>query len=1282
MKAKARRVATSTSTRRPLVALGFAALLCCLALAAAGGAQASKSVYFFFGSGGTLGGQFNTTITLGGPGGVAVNQNGTGDANPGDLYVADRFNNRIERFSSTGTFISAWGFDVIQADKPGDLGTSVFEVCTVAADCKAGITSVVPQPGGELSQPQGLAVDQGSGNLYVTNQAFRRVEVFTATGSFVRAFGKDVIQTGKPGDLGVNVFEVCTAAADCQIGSATTPTSGGEFANAFNGHLAVAPAGAPNAGNVLVPDPANRRIQEFTPTGSFVRLFGWDVIPTGKPGDLGANVFEVCTSTVTGDCQAGQTTAPGNNPGQFATNTPTRLAIDSTGSIYAVEPTTNFRVQKFTLPSNVLTPQGAFAPAELSGTSSSGATQNNSTDVAVGPGDHVFVVKVFPTGTGAPPAAAQERRVLELDSTGTLLDTHMAGAAINSVNGLGLNTANGRLFVPSGTNTNQRVYVLADPPDSPPVVTSGEAGPGADFSLRTLEGTVNPEEFKVSDCHFEYGKTSEYGIRTACVPGANDLGEGTVPVAVSASTEPLAPNTTYHYRLFASNSALASEGEDRTFTTGPTPADNCANAERRAEQGIEAILLPDCMALEMVSPPKKDGQLAQEPALSASGERVLFKSTAALAGTPGVLSLLGDPYIASRGPSGWSTDHTTQPGIYRGWYTGAEALSFTPDLSEWLTIGGTATQFYLGAGQVFRGSLGGTHSALSPLFEPVGGGEQRDLSDVELRGASEDHSHLYFTPGPLGDTSSAYLPGDPGPSGTGAEHNTYLAKLDAKGEPSLELMARDRLGKAWGGNCGAHVGGVRNQGAISADGSRTYFTTRPGQPATEPCEGTANKLRILQRLESEQGPWIGEAISPECNRIEPEPCNPLDGDDVYQGASIDQSRLYLTTTRQLADSDLDTTADLYLHDASLPPGSRLIQVSAGEVAPGHPTVGAGAEAIEGTTKVSGDGSHAYFAAKGALTNDTSPRGLAPVAGQLNYYAWDRDSETLGFVGTLDAADSAAGAAAGAGGAYPVPLTGEDLAGEQIGGEGGVLLLLSKAPLSADDTDGAFRDAFRYDAASETIELISKPAAGAVGSASFDVAPRLGLAEIGTDFAEQVRWVSEDGQTVVLKTAEGLLPGDVNTTTDSYLWREGQATRLPGTTAANQNDQPVLSHDGSTVAFPSFKQLLPADGDAAKDIYAVRVEGGFEPPAAPPVCDALAEGACQGPVSGPPSAPASASEATFPGNPPPVVQPRRCPKGKRQVRRGQRVRCVARKNRRKASRQQRSRHANTDRRAGK
>src|SRR4029077_10338627 len=373
---------------------------------------------------------------------------------------------------------------------------------------------------------------------------------------------------------------------------------------------------------------------------------------------------------------------------------------------------------------------------------------------------------------------------------------------------------------------------------------------------------------EVGDCHFEYGPTSEYGLSTPCVPGASELGEGSADVAVSgeAEIEQLKPSTTYHYRLVATNPGGAGKGEDRTFTTDPAPPDSCPNAAFRDVQEFAVIMLPGCMALEMVSPPQKGNQSARNPMISYDGDRIRFQSVAALAETPGAFSVAGDPYVASRGSSGWTTASTSPPagpeGMFRsGWDPSPIARSFTPDFSRWFQLAATLPQFGAGIDQAFEGGLGGFFSPLSPLMIPANlGVDPREGVEQSLfQGASPDRSHLYFVPGPGINLLTAYLPGDPEPVGPGADHNTYVARRDSAGEPSLELLARDRQGRVWGGNCGARLGGIgrtsisvasngnRNQGAVSSDGSRVYFSTRPTQPAGGECDPAANKMRILER---------------------------------------------------------------------------------------------------------------------------------------------------------------------------------------------------------------------------------------------------------------------------------------------------------------------------------------------------------------------------------------------------------------------------------------------------
>ncbi len=107
-----RGVGGSRGSRLGSLVVGALVAGCALALVASP-AAATPGVFNFWGNttpNGTLGGLFNTA----GPRGVAVN------GASGDVYVADTGIHRVQRFSSSGAFIGAWGFDVAANGQPGN----------------------------------------------------------------------------------------------------------------------------------------------------------------------------------------------------------------------------------------------------------------------------------------------------------------------------------------------------------------------------------------------------------------------------------------------------------------------------------------------------------------------------------------------------------------------------------------------------------------------------------------------------------------------------------------------------------------------------------------------------------------------------------------------------------------------------------------------------------------------------------------------------------------------------------------------------------------------------------------------------------------------------------------------------------------------------------------------------------------------------------------------------------------------------------------------------------
>ena len=96
-----------------------------------------------FGTYGTGDGQFHL------PSGVDVDSDG-------NVYVADPFNDRVQKFSNDGTFITKWG-----SFGSGD---------------------------GQFKNPDGITVD-GDGNVYVVDSHVWNVQKFSSDGAFITKWG-------------------------------------------------------------------------------------------------------------------------------------------------------------------------------------------------------------------------------------------------------------------------------------------------------------------------------------------------------------------------------------------------------------------------------------------------------------------------------------------------------------------------------------------------------------------------------------------------------------------------------------------------------------------------------------------------------------------------------------------------------------------------------------------------------------------------------------------------------------------------------------------------------------------------------------------------------------------------------------------------------------------------------------------------------------------------------------------------------------------------------------
>ncbi len=133
---------------------GLLALTIGILLLAASPALASRGHIFGTPFGSRLGvgaGELNE------PQGVAVNEE------TGNVYVADKGNNRIDEFSSTGTFIRAWGYDVV-ASGPDNTGANGQQTVLVkASGGKFSLTLMTANGAGNLTSGSNTVTGLSSG---------------------------------------------------------------------------------------------------------------------------------------------------------------------------------------------------------------------------------------------------------------------------------------------------------------------------------------------------------------------------------------------------------------------------------------------------------------------------------------------------------------------------------------------------------------------------------------------------------------------------------------------------------------------------------------------------------------------------------------------------------------------------------------------------------------------------------------------------------------------------------------------------------------------------------------------------------------------------------------------------------------------------------------------------------------------------------------------------------------------------------------------------------------
>lgn len=493
---------------------------------------------------------------LSAPDGVAVDQT------TGDIYVVDTGNDRVEKFNSSGEYLlqfngsdalggpfespSAVAVDPTTEDVyVADSGHNVVDRFTstgvyISGSQLTGQPPSAPEPKA-FSNPDGLAVDPTSGDLYVADKENKLVDVFTAAGEWRSAF----------------------------------PTEKRPWSLAIDSH-----------GDVYVAESGEERVTEYTALGasvlrvfrSFQSVFGQvrtvgvdlqtdDAFLGSELEVEGADLYQIEEVNSSGELTVQRNFGAGviPNPGTASPG----IAVDSaSGTVYAVD-SANDVVDIFALV-HLPTPETG-GPSNVRGTIATvSGTVNPESDEA----EASYFFEYGPCGKNELRLCAESPYTFKTSEMLAGLGTEPLPASV-LLSGLKPETAyryrlvaknaSGEKAGNEHTLTTAAVVVT----DEPTNVQSTSA---------TLNGLLDPEE-TFTFYSFEYASNAEYDQNPENpYPHSSEFearSEGSLLAPVSASIgsehEPLEPGTTYHYRLLANSfeGYGVAHGQDKTFTTLP-----------------------------------------------------------------------------------------------------------------------------------------------------------------------------------------------------------------------------------------------------------------------------------------------------------------------------------------------------------------------------------------------------------------------------------------------------------------------------------------------------------------------------------------------------------------------------------------------------------------------------------------------------------------------------------------------------------------------------------------
>jgi hypothetical protein len=563
----------SAVRRRLFLITAFVCIAACATAALPGKATAAPPAFLTqFGNTGSAAGETTN------PRGVAT------DPTTGHVFVAEITNRRISEFTAWGQFVKAWGWGV--AD-----GSASLQTCT--ATCLPGIAGA---GAGQLSNGLGVAVGS-TGDVYVVDQANRRVQKFSPSGEFLLMFGGAVNKT-----TGENVCTKAQLEGGDVCGAGATGTGQGEFgAWRIGSFIAV-----DSSDTIYVGD--NNRIQEFSPAGAFeseIPLPGEGFVKS-LAVDSGGNLY-VVSEEIPGAVReldsSGATiaTLEGNVEGETVPGAPTALSVDAFGDVYVVNERTAEEPEVLEFdPSHKLI--ASFGRGEL--TASTGINVNSIGDVYVSnftlTNSFIRAYGPLPTKFGPPPTFPP-----------TIAAEYAAAVGVSSA------------------------------------VVKAEINPH--FFATTFYVQYGAADCEASAC-----------AEQPAAPGVSlgyerDAAVTTAGVLLGGLT----PDTTYHYRFVAVSAGGTIFGSDRTFETRSTgafalPDGRAFEVVSPADKNSAELAVPGS-AGSLV-----DAGFSVVPLqASQAGDAITYASFTSFGDAQSAPA--ASQYLSTRGAAAWSTENISPP---------------------------------------------------------------------------------------------------------------------------------------------------------------------------------------------------------------------------------------------------------------------------------------------------------------------------------------------------------------------------------------------------------------------------------------------------------------------------------------------------------------------------------------------------------------------------------------------------------------------------------------------